>query len=92
MKNLPGFFQLSLVIILVVALIFLYLWQTWQVIYLQREVNQLEEDLVPIREKKRELQFQVARYFSYDRIERIGKERLGMVEPEIEEKAEPAVP
>ncbi len=92
MRNTPGFLQISIVTILVVALIFLYLWQTWRVIYLQREVNGLQEDLVPIQERKRELQLQVARYFSYKRIERIAKERLNMVEPEIEEEAEPEVP
>lgn len=90
MKKLPSLLQLSIVLLLVVALTFLYLWQTWRVIYLQRQVSQIEETLTPLRERKKDLQIKVAQYFSYERIERIAKERLKMVEPEI--TAEPESP
>lgn len=92
MNDLTGFFRISLVVVIVVALIFLYLWQTWRVIYLQRRVNNLERELVPIEERKKDLQLQVARYFSYERIERIARERLGMIEPQVKEEKTPEVP
>ncbi len=88
MKKLPNLLQLSVVLILVVTLIFLHLWQTWRVIYLQRQVSQTEETLTPLRERKKDLQIKVAQYFSYERIERIAKERLKMVEPEITAESE----
>ncbi|MCF7889933.1 septum formation initiator family protein [Candidatus Bipolaricaulota bacterium] len=86
MNRLPTWLEVLGATLIILLLIFLYLWQGWQVIYLQRRVSELEEELIPLRERKRELQITVARYFSYDRIERIAKERLGMVEPEITEE------
>lgn len=86
MNRLPTWLQVLAATLIILSLVFLYLWQGWQVIYLQRRVSELEEELTPLRERKRELQIAVARYFSYDRIERIAKERLGMVEPEIKEE------
>jgi len=83
MNKFPTWLQVVAATLIILLLIFLYLWQGWQVIYLQRRVSQLEEELVPLKERKRELQLMIARYFSFDRIERIAKERLGMVEPEI---------
>ena len=88
MTKFPAWLRVVAAVLIVVSLIFLYLWQGWQVIYLQRKVSELEEELVPLRERKRELQTMIARYFSFARIERIAKERLGMVEPEIR-KEEP---
>ncbi|MFP4136130.1 MAG: septum formation initiator family protein [Candidatus Acetothermia bacterium] len=78
--------KLVLAALVILSLIFLYLWQGWQVIYLQRRVDELDESVVPLRERKKELLMDRARYFSYERIERIAKERLGMVEPRIEEE------
>ncbi|MBS3786867.1 septum formation initiator family protein [Candidatus Bipolaricaulota bacterium] len=86
MNSFPTWLKVLAATLLILSLVFLYLWQGWQVIYLQRRVSELEEELIPLRERKRELQITVARYFSYDRIERIAKERLGMVEPEIREE------
>ena len=86
MNRLPTWLQVLTVTLILLSLIFLYLWQGWQVIYLQRRVSELEGELIPLRERKRELQERIARYFSYERIERIAKERLGMVEPEIKEE------
>ncbi len=86
MNRFPTWLRVLAATLLILLLIFLYLWQGWQVIYLQRRVSELEEELIPLRERKRELQIMVARYFSFDRIERIAKERLGMVEPEISEE------
>lgn len=86
LKELPRWVQLSLITLVVLSLVFLYLWQGWRVIHLQQKVSDLDEELTPLREQKKELQLQKARYFSYERIERIAKERLGMVEPKIEEE------
>jgi len=86
MNKFPTWLQVVTATLIILLLIFLYLWQGWQVIYLQRRVSQLEEELVPLSERKKELQLMVARYFSFDRIERIAKERLGMVEPEIKKE------
>jgi len=83
MNNLPGAIQLTLIIVLILGLIFLYLWQTWRVIYLQRRIRSIERNLVPIRERRNDLRLRVSRYFSYERIERVAKERLNMIEPEI---------
>lgn len=83
MSRFPTWVQVLAATLVILSLIFLYLWQGWQVIYLRRRVSELEEELIPLRERKRELQIAVARYFSYERIEKIAKERLGMVEPEI---------
>lgn len=88
MNRFPTWLRVLTVTLIVLSLIFLYLWQGWQVIYLQQRVSDLEEELIPLRERKRELQIMVARYFSFDRIERIAKDRLGMVEPEISEEDE----
>ncbi len=83
MSRFPTWVQVLTATLIILSLIFLYLWQGWQVIYLRRRVSELEEELIPLRERKRELQIAVAHYFSYERIEKIAKERLGMVEPEI---------
>lgn len=85
MNNYPGWLKVLVATLIILSLIFLYLWQGWQVIYLQRRVSQLEEELVPLEERKKELQLDIARYFSLARIERIAKERLGMVEPGVSE-------
>lgn len=85
-KLLPRWLKLVLSTLIVLLLVFLYLWQGWQIIYLQRRVDELDEELTPLRERKKELLMDRARYFSYERIERVAKDRLGMVEPEITEE------
>ena len=85
MNKYPNWLKVLAATLIILSLIFLYLWQGWQVIYLQRRVSQLEEELVPLEERKKELQLDVARYFSLARIERIAKERFGMIEPGVSE-------
>ena len=65
------------------ALIILYLWQAWEQIHLNRKIATLEEEIIPVRERNKQLHIQVIRTFSPERIERIAKERIGMVEPKI---------
>jgi len=86
MDEIPRWIKIFLVALVGLSLIFLYLWQGWRVIYLQQRVSELDEQLTPLREKKRQLLLEKARYFTYERVERIAKERLGMVEPEIKKK------
>ncbi len=86
MNNIPIWLKVLATTLVVLGLIFLYLWQGWQVIYLQRRVSDLEDKLIPLEERKKELQLEVARYYSYERIERIAKERLGMIEPGLSEE------
>jgi len=86
MNNIPIWLKVLATTLVVLGLIFLYLWQGWQVIYLQRRVSDLEDELIPLEERKKELQLEVARYYSYERIERIAKERLGMIEPGLSEE------
>jgi cell division protein FtsL len=86
MNNIPIWLKVIATTLVVLGLIFLYLWQGWQVIYLQRRVSDLEDELIPLEERKKELQLEVARYYSYERIERIAKERLGMIEPDLSEE------
>ncbi|MFB6291271.1 MAG: septum formation initiator family protein [Candidatus Bipolaricaulia bacterium] len=83
MDRFPVWLQVLAATLIILSLILLYLWQGWQVIYLQRRVSKLEEKIIPLEERRKELKTMIARYFSYERIERIAKERLGMVEPEI---------
>jgi cell division protein FtsL len=78
-----------LVLILLTALIMLWLWQSWQEIRLTREIRETKEGLVPVEERNKELRIRVIEIFSLDRIERIAKSKLGMVEPEIKKEEEP---
>jgi len=88
MQEIPRWIKIFLVALVGLSLIFLYLWQGWRVIYLQQRISELDEQLTPLRERKRQLLLERARYFTYERVERIAKERLGMVEPEIKKKTE----
>lgn len=86
MDEIPRWIKIFLVALVGLSLIFLYLWQGWRVIYLQQRISELDDRLTPLRERKKELLLDKARYFRYERIERIAKERLGMIEPEIKKK------
>ncbi len=88
MVELPRWIKIFLVALVGLSLIFLYLWQGWRVIYLQRRISELDDQLTPLRERKKQLLLDKARYFRYERVERIAKERLGMIEPEIKKKTE----
>lgn len=76
-----GFLVLLIVLTL---LVMFYLWQGWQVIHLRQEIDRLKEELVPVEERNRELRITYWEIFSLDRIERIARERLDMVEPRLE--------
>lgn len=68
---------------ILVILILLYLWQSWQIIHLERKIAETRKRVVPIKERYKELWIEAIRAFSLSRIERIAKQRLGMVEPEL---------
>lgn len=82
MDKIPRWLQVTILALLVMALVFLYLWQEWQIIHLQRKIDHLDESLTPLRERKKQLLIDEARYFSYERIERLARQRLGMVAPQ----------
>lgn len=86
MDEIPRWIKIFLIALVGLSLIFLYLWQGWRVIYLQQRISELDEQLTPLRERKRQLLLERARYFTYERVERIAKDRLGMVEPEVKKK------
>lgn len=86
MDAIPRWIKIFLIALVGLSLIFLYLWQGWRVIYLQQRISELDEQLTPLRERKRQLLLERARYFTYERVERIAKDRLGMVEPELKKK------
>ena len=65
------------------GLSFLYVWQTTQIRDLTARCNSVREDLVKAEEVNRTLQFEIEQAFSLERIERIARERLGMVEPSV---------
>ncbi len=69
-------------LIAVTFLLTLYLWQSWRVIDLRKKRKELEEELAPLVEENRRLKVEVNRVFSYERIERIAKNRLEMKRPE----------
>ena len=79
------------VLIVFTALIMLWLWQSWQEIKLTRNIREEADELAPIEERNKELRIKVIEAYSLDRIERIAKNRLDMVEPEIEIKEEEQV-
>lgn len=68
-------------LIVVTFLITLYLWQSWRVIDLRKKRKKLEKELAPLVEENRRLKVEVNRVFSYERIERIAKNRLEMKRP-----------
>lgn len=76
--------KLGIILILIAITFFslLYLWQSWERINLSQKIRELEEKLAPLEEKHKRLEIEVIRAFSLDRIERIAKNKLGMVIPD----------
>jgi len=71
------------VALLAIGLSFLYVWQTTQIRDLTARCNSVRGDLVKAEEVNRTLQFQIERAFSLERISRIARTQLGMVEPSV---------
>lgn len=71
------------IVLLTIALSFLYVWQTTQIRDLTARRNSVRGDLVEVQEINRTLQFEIEQAFSLERISRIAREELGMVEPSV---------
>ena len=71
------------VAVLVIGLSFLYVWQTTQIRDLTARCNSVRSELIEVEEIDRTLQFEIERAFSLERISKIARERLGMVEPSV---------
>jgi cell division protein FtsB len=68
---------------LVFGLCFLYLWQATGIQELTAQREAARAHLVEIEELNRELEFQIAQAFSLERISRIARSQLGMIEPTV---------
>jgi len=74
---------LSGVTVFVVGLCFLYVLQTTALRRLTADCEQAREDLVRVEEVNLALEFEIEQAFSLERISRIARENLGMVEPSV---------
>lgn len=70
-------------LIVLTTLLLLYLWQGWQISFLTGQLARSRAELELLEAKKEMLLLEVAKVFSFERIESIARKRLGMVEPEI---------
>jgi len=70
-------------VVLVVGLCFLYVFQGTALRDLTAQSELAREALVGVEEVNRTLEFRIEQTFSLERISRIARGRLGMVEPSI---------
>ncbi|MEA3356570.1 MAG: hypothetical protein U9Q23_04450 [Candidatus Bipolaricaulota bacterium] len=70
-----------LIATVVALLCLLYLWQGARIRELTAQVEGIREESVAIGEVNRWLEFQIGKAFSLERVARIARDRLGMVEP-----------
>jgi len=71
------------VTLFILGLSFLYVLQTTALRSLTAEISQAEERLVSVEEINRTLSFEIEQSFSLERVSRIARDRLGMVEPSV---------
>lgn len=69
--------------VFLVGLCFLYVLQGTALRRLTAECEQARDELVRIEEVNLELEFEIEQAFSLERVSRIARERLGMVEPSV---------
>ncbi len=65
------------------GLSFLYVWETTTIRDLTARCNSLRADLIEAEEVNRTLQSEIERAFSLERVARIARRQLGMVEPSV---------
>jgi len=68
---------------LVAGLCVVYVWQGTRIHELTARRTAAAARLVEVEERNRELRFQIEQAFSLERISRIARQQLGMVEPDI---------
>ena len=71
------------VTILVLGLSFLYLQQSTSLRDLTARCANAKEEVVRVEEVNRTLEFRIGQAFSLERVAKIARERLGMVEPTV---------
>ena len=69
-------------VLLVVGLIVLYVWLSWQRVYWADQVTESRIQLEQLTIEQQNLEADVATYFSIERISRFAKQQ-GMVEPDL---------
>jgi cell division protein FtsL len=69
--------------ILIAGLCFLYVWQGVRIHELTAQRESAQAQLADIEELNLDLAFQIEQAFSLERIARIAREQLGMVEPTV---------
>ncbi len=67
----------------VAGLCFLHLWQTTRIHELTASVQSATEVLADVEGVNRVLEFQIEQAFSLERVARIARDRLGMIEPTV---------
>ncbi len=66
---------------LIAGLCFLYVWQGTALLELTAQKESLKATLASAQEADRYLEFQIDQAFSLERVSRIARQQLGMVEP-----------
>lgn len=72
-----------IVSIVITTLALLYLWQSWQLAHLNAQLQVHRAILEKLKDQNELLQFKIEQAFSLERIERVAKEKLEMVEPSL---------
>lgn len=72
-----------ILMVVITTLMLLYLWQSWQLIYLSGELSRSREALELLESRNELLKLDVAKAFSLERIQKLALGRLGMEEPRI---------
>ena len=73
-----------LALLISIGLIFVYLWQSVEMINLSKQISANRLELEKIKSENEKLEFEVNRLFSVPRIRQLAIERLGMVEAGVE--------
>ncbi len=71
--------------IIVIFILTFYIWHQMESIRIGYEIGQLEEKVLTLRRQVDELQTEKSSLLSLDRVEKIAKEELNLVEPKKEQ-------
>lgn len=72
-------------VVTLMGLIFVYWWQSVEMIQLAGENSAIRAKVDRIKDENEKLEFEVSRLFSVPRIRQLATEKLGMVEADVEE-------
>lgn len=71
--------------IIVISILTFYIWHQMESIRIGYEIGKLEEKVLTLRRQVDELQTEKSFLLSLDRVEKIAKEELNLVEPKKEQ-------